>query len=339
VFEEREIVREYRVAILGCGNIASAHASAYQNREGVRLVAGAEIDVSRGRAFVERFGIPHLYTDYRELLDKERPDIVSICTWPPLHAEMTIAAAESGAVAVHCEKPMAVSLGECRAMLVACEKSGTKLVIGHNHRWDANARKAKELVADGAIGELWAIYGYCGDRDLLANGTHVVDQIRFLLDDAPVTTVIGQIDRPTPKQDFGHEVEHGAVAHLYFDNGVRGIVEQGTMARRPYAFHLIGTEGLISLNAYPGKGMQVLTTEGELSVELPSVNPKRAEVDALFRWLEGGEPHPARGENGFKTHEILMAIYESSRLHRAIRLPFEGDEFPLLRMIREGLVP
>lgn len=330
---------DYRVAILGCGNIASAHASAYQNREGVTLVAGAEVDAARGQSFADRFGIPRIYTDYRRLLEEERPTIVSICTWPPLHAEMTVAAAEAGAAAVHCEKPMAVSLGECRTMVAACERTGAKLVIGHNHRWDANARKAKELVADGAIGELWAVYGYCGDRDLLANGTHVVDQIRFLVDDAPITSVIGQIDRPTPKQDFGHEVEHGAVVHFYFENGVRGIVEQGTMSRKPYAFHLVGTEGFISLNAYPGKAMQVLVPSGELAVELPSVNPKRAEVDAIFRWIEGGEPHPARGENCLKTHEVLMAAYESSRLHRAIPLPFEGNEFPLLRMIRDGLVP
>lgn len=329
----------YRVAILGCGNIASAHASAYQHRDGVSLVAGAEVDPERGRAFAQRFGIPRLYADYRELLETERPEIVSICTWPPLHAEMTIASAEAGALAVLCEKPMAVSLGECRAMLRACEKAGTKLVIGHNHRWDPNAHKAKELVAQGVLGELWALYGYCGDRDLLSNGTHVVDQIRFLMDDAPIATVIAQIDRPTPKQDFGHEVEHGAILHLYFENGVRALVEQGTMAPKPYAFHLIGTEGIISLNAYPGKAIQVLTKSGELSVTLPPGNPKRAEVDALFRWLEEGIPHPARGESALQTHEVLMAAYESSRLHRAISLPFEGEEYPLTRMIREGLVP
>lgn len=332
-------MKRYRVALLGCGNIASAHANAYRDQPETILVAAAEINQERGRAFVERFGIPRLYADYRELLETERPDIVSICTWPPLHAEMTLAAAEAGTKAILCEKPMAVSLGECRAMLRACEKSNSKLVIGHNHRWDPNAHTAKELVAQGVIGELWALYGYCGDRDLLSNGTHVVDQIRFLMDDLPITTVIAQIDRPSPRQDFGHEVEHGAIVHFYFENGVRALLEQGTMAPQPYAFHLIGTEGLISLNAYPGKTIQVLTTSGERHIELPSVSTKHLEVKALLRWMEEGVPHPARGENAFRTHEVLMAAYESSRLHRAISLPFEGDEFPLLRMIQEGLVP
>ncbi|MBM3216113.1 Gfo/Idh/MocA family oxidoreductase [Candidatus Poribacteria bacterium] len=329
----------YRVAILGCGGIAQAHASAYQGRGGVSLVAGAEIDEERRRSFGDRFTIPAMYGDYRELLEREKPDIVSICTWPPLHAEMTVAAAKSGAKAIHCEKPMAVGFGECRAMVDACDRAGVKLVIGHNHRWDANAHRAKELVAEGAIGEVWAVYGYCGDRDLLANGTHVVDQIRFLMDDAPIKTVIGQIDRPSPKIDFGHEVEHGAIGHFYFENGVRAIIEQGTMSPKPYAFHMVGTEGVISMNAYPGRSMQIINRSGEVTVELPSVNPKRMEVDALLAWLEGGPPHPARGENCLETHEVLMAIYASSRLHRAITLPFEGDDFPLLQMIREGLVP
>lgn len=329
----------YRYAVLGCGGISHWHASAYANRPNVQLIAGAEPDPERRKNFSEKFGVSTMYTDYHDLLKHEKPDIVSICTWPPLHAEMTVAAAESGVRAVHCEKPMAVSLGECKRMLAACDKAGAKLVIGHNHRWDPNALRAKELVEEGAIGRLLWIYGYCGDRDLLSNGTHVVDLIRFLMDDAPISRVIGQIDRPTPKIDYGHEVEHGAIVHFYFDNGVRAFVEQGTTAPKPYAFQLVGTDGTISLNAPEGCVMQVITKTGEMPVELERYDTKRKEVDALLAWLEGGEPHTARGENCFVTHQVLMAAYASSRQHRVIYLPYQADEFPLLKMIREGLVP
>jgi UDP-N-acetylglucosamine 3-dehydrogenase len=329
----------YKHAILGCGRVAGGHANAYSGRDNVHTVAGAEVDPGRRDEFADAHDIPKMYSDYGALLAEARPDIVSVCTWPGLHAEMTATAAEAGVKAVHCEKPMAVSLRECREMVAACDANGAKLVIGHQHRWDGNANVATALVAEGAIGELQWIYGYCGSRDLLANGTHVVDLVRFLVDDSPARTVMGQIDRPEPKVDFGHEVEHSAIAHIYFENGVRAFIEQGDVAPPPYAFQLIGTAGSISLNAPDGHAMRVITVDGERDVDVPAVNAKRAEVDALLTWLDGGQPHPCRGENGVKTHEILMAVYESSRRHGAVSLPLDTDEFPLLRMIQDGDVP
>lgn len=329
----------YRYAILGCGRVAGGHASAYANRDDVDTVAGAEVDAARGREFAEAHGIPGMHDDYRDLLAEHAPDIVSVCTWPPLHAEMTKAAAEAGVKLVHCEKPMAVSLGECKEMVAACDANGAKLVIGHQHRWDANANQALKLVQEGAIGDLQWIYAYCGSRDLLANGTHVVDLARFLVDDSPARMVMGQIDRPEPKVDFGHEVEHAAIAHIYFENGVRAFIEQGDVAPPPYAFQLVGTAGTISLNAPEGYAMRVITAEGERRMDLPPTNAKRAEVDAILAWLDGGPPHPCRGENAVKTHEILMSVYESSRLHAAVHLPLGNDDFPLLQMIDDGDVP
>ena len=320
-----------------CGrHLCVRFARAYADRDNVTVVAGAEIDAERGREFSATHGIPTMYADYRALLAEETPDIVSVCTWPPLHAGLTIAAAEAGVKLVHCEKPMAVSLRECKELLAACDANGAKLVVGHQHRWDGNANVAVELLDEGAIGELQWIYAYCGSRDLLANGTHVVDLVRYLVDDSPARMVIGQIDRPTPKVDFGHEVEHGAVAHVYFENGVRAFIEQGDLAPPPYAFQLVGTDGTISLNAPDGHNIRVITTDGERDVDVPTTNAKRAEVDAILAWLDGGPAHPCRGENAIKTHEILMAIYESSRTHAGIRLPLDNDDFPLIQMIAEG---
>ena len=74
----------------------------------------------------------------------ESLDIVSICTWPPLHCEMVVAAAESGVKAILCEKPMALNLKEADQMLDSCEKSGTKLVVGHQHRFDPQVSQAIE---------------------------------------------------------------------------------------------------------------------------------------------------------------------------------------------------
>lgn len=322
----------YRVGIIGCGRIATRHANAYTAIESTKLVAAAESDPERRLKFDESYGIVGLYENYRDMLVNEELDIISICTWPPLHCEMAIAAAESSVQAILCEKPMALNLGEADRMLQACEASGTKLVIGHQHRFDSQAVNAIELLKGNAIGELQSIFGHCSS-DLLTNGTHVVDLIRYFVDDSPIGWVMGQIDRPSDKVNFGHHVEHNAIGHWQFENGVYAMLAQGELAPSGYAFQLCGTAGIISVNAPEGRLLQVITKNGELDVSLEDINPKQAEIEALIAWMEGGPPHRSRGENGRATLEVLMAIMESSRLHRAIYLPLETEASPLELMI------
>ena len=328
--------KHYRVGIIGCGRVAAAHANAYTAIESTELVAIAEPDPERRLKFDEAYGVTGLYENYREMLANEELDIISICTWPPLHREMTVAAAESGAKAILCEKPMALNLGEADRMLAACEEAGTKLVIGHQHRFDSQAVNAIELIKGNAIGELQSIFGYCNSKDLLTNGTHVVDLIRYFVDDSPVRWVMGQIDRPSDKVDFGHRVEHNAIGHWQFESGTHAMIAQGELAPSGYAFQLCGTAGLISINAPQGPQLQVIAKNGELDVLLEEVNPKHAEVEELIAWLEGSPPHRSCGENGRATMEVLMAIMESSRLRRAIYLPLETTESPLELMIEAG---
>ena len=324
--------KHYRVGIIGCGRIAERHANAYTAIESTDLAAAADLDPERRLKFDETYGIVGLYENYREMLANEELDIISICTWHPLHCEMTVAAAESGVKAVLCEKPMALNLREADQMLETCETAGTKLVIGHQHRFDPQTVNAIKLLKDNAIGELRSIFGHCSS-DLLNNGTHVVDLIRYFADDSPIGTVMGQIDRPSDKVNFGLRVEHNAIGQWQFENGVYAILAHGELAPSSYAFQLCGTAGIISVNAPEGRQLQVITKNGELDVSLEKVNPKQAEVEELIRWLEGGPPHRSRGESGRATLEVLMSIMESSRLRRAIYLPLETEESPLELMI------
>ena len=324
--------KHYRVAIIGCGKIATRHANAYTAIESTELVAAAESDPERRLTFDDTYSIASLYENYRDMLASEELDIISICTWPPLHCEMTVAAAESGVQAVLCEKPMALNLREADRMLEACEATGTKLVIGHQHRFDSQTVNAIQLLKGSAIGELQSIFGHCSS-DLLTNGTHVVDLIRYFVDDAPIRWIMGQIDRPSDKVNFGHRVEHNAIGHWRFENGVYAMIAQGELAPSGYAFHLCGTAGIITVNAPEGRQLQVITKNGELDVSLEEVNPKQAEIEELIAWLEDGTPHRSHGESGRATMEVLMAIMESSRLHRTIYLPLDTEESPLELMI------
>ncbi len=328
----------YRVGVIGCGTIARTHSNAYRDIDSTEIIAAVEPDAERRQAYGEAYGVQSLYADYQAMLAEMSPDIVSICTWPPLHCEMVVAAAEAGVKAILCEKPMAFSLGEADRMVAACEQAGVKLVVGHQHRFDGNVLKAIELCHQGMIGDLRWIVGYCGSRDLLSNGTHVVDLVRFLADDSPIQWVMGQLDRREDHWDFGHPAEKMAIAHIQFENGVRAFIEQGDQALTAYAFHLCGTEGFIDIN--DPVPLQIISRQrGMETPEFTRVASHRAEIEEMITWLEGGLEHRACGRNGRLTHEALMAIMESSRTRSLVSPPLKTKESPLQLMIEQGEIP
>jgi predicted dehydrogenase len=136
----------YRYAIIGTGlphrtegatgfGMAHAHWPAFRSTGSVELVAISDLLEERMDFFEEKHEVsPKRYTDYKAMLADEKPDIVSICVWPHLHAEMTIAAAEAGVKAIHCEKPMALTWGDCKRMKAAADANGVKLTFNHQRR-------------------------------------------------------------------------------------------------------------------------------------------------------------------------------------------------------------
>ncbi len=144
----------YRSAIIACGTIARCHARGWQGVADVELRAVADTSEQALQEFGEFFGVPpeHRYTDYRTMLDEERPDFVDVCSWHGLHAEMTIAAAAHRPKAIICQKPMALSPGDCDRMLTACAREGVKLLVGHQRRHLAGWLEARKRVAEGVVG-------------------------------------------------------------------------------------------------------------------------------------------------------------------------------------------
>ena len=111
---------------------------------------------------------------------------------------MVEAACAAGAKGIVCEKPMAVDLAGCDRMLAAAERSGAVLVVGHQRRLQAKFVRARALIEEGAIGEPELLCGIAGG-DLLTDGTHTVDALRFFAGDAEVAWVMGSVD-PRPRE-------------------------------------------------------------------------------------------------------------------------------------------
>ena len=147
--------KHYRVGLIGCGRVAAGHANAYTAIESTELIAAAEPDPEHRLKFDETYGIVGFYENYREMLASEELDIISICTWPPLHCEMTVAAAESGVQAILCEKPMALNLGQADRMLQVMRRDRNKAGRSDiNIALTRRSTNAIELIKGNAIGDI-----------------------------------------------------------------------------------------------------------------------------------------------------------------------------------------
>ncbi|OGO05159.1 MAG: oxidoreductase, partial [Chloroflexi bacterium RBG_13_56_8] len=319
---------KFRVGIIGCGRpresgkatgfgMAYSHAVGYETSPDAEIVALADISRENADAFQQEHGGERIYGDYREMLAKERLDIVSICTWPGLHAEMVIASAEAGVKAIHCEKPMAPTYGQAVRMVQTCKERGVQLTFNHQRRFGAPFRKAKELLHAGAIGELIRLEASCGD--LFDWGTHWFDMLFFYNDETPAVWVIGQIDPRGGRQIFGVPSEGQGISYIKYQNGVHGLLVTGFEAGWEAGNRLVGTQGVIEVghsNDVPlrmwGKGQsewQAIDLEGGLHYRGYVEQGIHDLIDAL---KTGREPELASWK-ALKATELIFATYESSR--------------------------
>ena len=145
--------RSLRVCILGAGAITEAgHLPGYL-AAGAELAAVADLDRDRVEDLADRFPIGSVYTDWREMLAVERPDVVSVCLPNRLHEEATLAALESGAH-VLCEKPLAPNAGAAARMFAAAREHGRHLMAAQQYRWDAGTVAAKAAIDAGVVGDI-----------------------------------------------------------------------------------------------------------------------------------------------------------------------------------------
>ena len=357
-----------RAAIIACGGISRAHAHGYRANPEIELVACADISREALDKFGEEFSVPHekRYLDYNEMLDKEKPDIVSVCSHHHLHASMTIDAAARKPRAIFCEKPMALSLGEADDMIEACQKAGTLLIIGHQRRFSPQYVSAYNALRAGEIGELMFIegHGHPG-TSLTVDGTHTVDLMRWYAGDVPVEWVFGQTDFREHHPAWGAEVENAAMAIFSFNTGVRGILTLGgstisSQGERRYEplwpnvtghnyHHIIlhGTEGVIEIDGdspAEGRPWVRLIKKGavqELPVAWDSSIPNHLHsahaysTRLLLNSLETGARHPLDASSARATLEVLMAVCESSRRRSVIQLPLHIRENPLFEMLKK----
>ncbi len=333
----------YRGAVVGCGRMGStiddehigmphypwpwAHAPAMIEARGIDLVAAADDDPAKLEDFKQRWNVSALYTDYREMVEKEQIDVVCLTTRPEPRAEITIGLAELGVKAIFATKPMCRTLAEADAMIDACAKNNVILSMACHLNWYSYYTNARQLIADGIIGPLKTMI--CHSPSSLSNiQSHTLTLLR-LFAGAPAQWVVGLID--TDKQARSNADIPGSGIIVY-ENGIRTILNSRSETM-PFAWSLefIGETGrIISRNAHAQ--FELWTphpeTDAPTQTHLPGPwHPRSSMVDAIegvCRSIEQGREDICPGEFGREALEIGIAIRESHRRGNIrIDLPLE----------------
>jgi predicted dehydrogenase len=262
--------RTFRVAAIGSsqrGGFGHGLDSCFDQLPGAEYVAIADDDPGGLRAAGQKFGVTKLYADYRELLDRERPDVVSIGPrWIDQRVAMTRAAAAAGCH-IYCEKPLAGSLADADAMLAACDSAGVKMAVAHQFRAMPPLRRALADVRAGKHGRLARMWARPkddhrgGGEELIVHGTHLLDIMVMFA--GPPRWVSGHIaqgsrdatrdDRRAATEPLGPVMGDSLSVTIGFDAGVRGFFDSTRDAfrdgRSPYGVLLECERALLHIRA------------------------------------------------------------------------------------------
>ena len=328
----------YRAAVIGLGRMGSTfdderitggaiyvpycHTPAYVAAPRTELVGSADPHEGQRAIYAERWGLQgHVYADHRELLEKEKPDIVSVCTSARVRAQIVEDIALSGARAIWAEKPIALTLAEADRMVAVCSETQVALAVNCARRWNPHYRSARELIEGGEIGAVTQVTAYylC---NLSHNGSHGIDTMRYLAADGNVSWVFGEME--SDEAAFGEDDPQGN-GYLVFDNGVRGFLRSTPAG--PIAtceFDVLGTEGRIRIleNALQFELWKMAPTGpdgGEQVARLPFPYPKHIEamgltiVDDIVGAAESGGKPRCSGADCRDALEVAVALRESPR--------------------------
>jgi predicted dehydrogenase len=232
---------KFKVGIIGCGGIASAHASRLSEMPDVQLTCFCDVIKERAEGFANKYG-GRAYVDFHDMLTKEPLDSVYVCLPPFAHSDEVEIAAERG-VHVFIEKPIALDMKTAGRMAEAARKHGIKTQVGYLSRFGAAVERAKELIDSGKAGDIGLVLGryFCnfigGDwwRDksrsggqLVEQSTHLYDVVRYLCGD--VERVYTEMGLMFWKGAPGMTSEDTSATVLRFKSGAMGAIVATTWA-------------------------------------------------------------------------------------------------------------
>lgn len=361
---------KYKVAVIGRtgrGNYGHGLDVVWNDIDQAEVVAVADANPQGRAAAAKRLKAPKIYADYRRMLEKERPQIISVAPrWLDCHHDMVLVCAEFGCH-VFLEKPMCQSLEQADAMIAALEKRNLKLAIAHQTRYSPALAHAKKAIDEGTLGDILELRGRGkedrrgGGEDLMVLGTHVMDLMRFFAGDAKWCFASVRDDREHVAQKHVRDGAEG-IGPLAGDE-IHAVYRFDGVTMGYFSTHRArhGAAERFGLQVYGSRGILTMSTGAVPEiwfVEDPSWQPGRSKAQwkrissdgidkpeplkypgldygnhlivlDLIRAIETDTQPKGSMYDGRAALEMIMAIYESHRLGAPVELPLKNRKHPL----------
>lgn len=353
------------VAVVGCGGMGRHHLEVVKNLEGFEIAGVCDVFPEALARAKDQYGVAALYQDFEKLYDEVRPELVTVATQTRGHCAPAVAALRRG-ISVLCEKPIAIDLVEADQMVEAARAGGAKLAINQQNHLNPGISKARELVAQGLIGEVVLVRGRNkagrkSGNEFMEMGTHVADMmLRFGQTPqwcagtvycqgrlAGIQDIMEAKEMSPRDRDSGLVMGERAVAHYGFAGGVLGeihFIDYEKTLGANYGVDVLGTRGQLAVRASghvdqslwhlprPMEGRPADLGDWQ-AVDLSDLGSE-SPVARMYRGLaaaiaQHAEP-PGSGEQGRWAFEMIMAIYQSHREGgRRVELPLKDRRHPL----------
>ncbi len=357
------------VAIIGAGGISRTHAETYKKfSDRCQLKALSDTYPEKAQAKKDELGLHvEIYDDYKKMLEDDSLDLVSVCTPPYTHSQITVDCLNAGKHVI-CEKPMASSLAECDAMLQAVKKNGKNLAIIAQNRFRNPIQKLKMILDSGLAGNILAAHvesfwwrGHCyydlwwrgtwekeGGGCTLNHAVHHIDMFQWMMGMPKEVRAI-----MTNVAHDNAEVEDLSMAILKYDNNAlaqitssvvhhgeeQQLVFQGEKARISFPWKVYASKS--RSNGFPDRDPDTEKEINEKYESLPNLQYElyEGEFDNMLTAIETGSEVLVSGEEGRKTMELITAIYQSATFDTTVHLPLDSSSpFYTAQGIKENAI-
>lgn len=322
------------------GIISFAHMHAYSYAQCIKrdpdaILAGiADENEERGRWNAKEFGTDWV-ADYRDLLKRDI-DAVIICSENARHVELAVAAANAGKH-ILCEKPIATTVEEGRAMIEAAETNGVKLMLAFPCRFHPVAQRMKQQVAEGVFGEIVAINGtnrgsmpggwfieqrHSGGGAVMDHTVHVLDVMRWIMPGSEVKEVYAEVD--TLFHDI--PIDDSGLLTFEFDNGVIAFLDPSWSRCKSFpvwgdvTFEIIGTKGSSRVDLYA----QAVTLHSDDTMKTThegwGTDADQELIHAFVSCVVDDTPPPVTGWDGLRAMEVALSAYQSAQRKQPVTL-------------------
>ncbi|MDQ3699769.1 MAG: Gfo/Idh/MocA family oxidoreductase [Chloroflexota bacterium] len=348
----------YRAALVGCSRMGAfidnevrssrtivlpySHAAGYEACARTELVAGADLRGDVLAAFGQRYGVPASgqYLDYREMIERERPDILSIATQPEQRAEVALFAVEHGVRALYCEKPLCASMSEAAALVAAVESHGVAFNMGTNRRWHPGFDAMRELIVAEELGPLKTLVIYSNGA-LFNTSSHWLDTILRLNGDQPAlwvqahlpqgdSLIQGDVVLDDPTAQGMIAFANGVMGHALLsprNNDIEAICERGAITARGGG----SSFELWRLEEGDGAGRERQHVSAPFP-DYPRASSTLRLVEDLVHALDTGEPTRGGVRVAYANNDLIFGCIESHRRGGArVPLPLEGNTLRFAR--------